>query len=162
MRRIAKAAGVLLAVVFVLSQFVRPARTNPATDPARNLLHIRPVPAHVAIRARSGLPRLSFERHALAVVQQRGACVLVRDRPRQPWAQSFQLFRLVSLRRRRRPAAARDRLPPGARTGDATVVVHVDAPPRAPQPGRRRRPLRLDRRTQVLNPVVNRRREPSS
>ena len=47
MRR-ARAAGVFVAVVFVLSQFVRPARTNPVADPARNLLQIRPMPAHVA------------------------------------------------------------------------------------------------------------------
>jgi hypothetical protein len=48
MRRIAKGAGLLLLMVFTVSQFVRPARTNPTTDPARTLFHIRPVPAHVA------------------------------------------------------------------------------------------------------------------
>lgn len=46
--RKARFAGVFVAVVFVFSQFVRPARTNPVADPARNLLHIRPIPAHVA------------------------------------------------------------------------------------------------------------------
>ena len=48
MRRIAKGAGLLLLMVFTVSQLVRPARTNPTTDPARTLFHIRPVPAHVA------------------------------------------------------------------------------------------------------------------
>jgi hypothetical protein len=48
MQRVAKAAGVFVAVGFVLSQFVRPARTNPVAGPARSLLQIRPIPAHVA------------------------------------------------------------------------------------------------------------------
>ena len=48
MRRIAKGAGLLLLMVLTVSQLVRPARTNPTTDPARTLFHIRPVPAHVA------------------------------------------------------------------------------------------------------------------
>jgi hypothetical protein len=48
MGRVARAAVILLVIVIVGSQFVRPARTNPATDPTRSLLHIRPVPTHVA------------------------------------------------------------------------------------------------------------------
>ena len=48
MRRIARGSGLLLLMVLTVSQFVRPARTNPTTDPARTLFHIRPVPAHVA------------------------------------------------------------------------------------------------------------------
>jgi hypothetical protein len=48
MRRVVRVAGVVVAVAMVVSQFIRPARTNPVTDPARTLLHIRPMPAHVA------------------------------------------------------------------------------------------------------------------
>ena len=47
-RKRAKGAGWLLLMVFIVSQFVRPARTNPATDPTRSLLHVRPIPTHVA------------------------------------------------------------------------------------------------------------------
>ena len=47
MRRIARGAGLLMLLVLTVSQFVRPSRTNPATEPAHSLLHIRPVPAHV-------------------------------------------------------------------------------------------------------------------
>jgi hypothetical protein len=47
MRRIARGTGMALGVVLVASQFVRPARTNPTTDPMRTLTQTRPVPAHV-------------------------------------------------------------------------------------------------------------------
>jgi hypothetical protein len=51
---------ILLVIVIVGSQFVRPARTNPATDPTRNLFNIRPVPAHV----KSALDRACRDCHS--------------------------------------------------------------------------------------------------
>jgi Haem-binding domain len=48
MRRIARVGGIAVAVSLLGSQFVRPARTNPPTDPDRTLAAARHVPAEVA------------------------------------------------------------------------------------------------------------------
>ena len=48
MRRALKLTVLLLALAFASIQFVRPARTNPASDPARSLGAVEPIPAPVA------------------------------------------------------------------------------------------------------------------
>ena len=48
MRRALKLTVLVLALVFAGIQFVRPARTNPASDPERALGRAEPVPAAVA------------------------------------------------------------------------------------------------------------------
>jgi hypothetical protein len=48
MRRIARVGGVGFAIVLIGAQFVRPARTNPRTEPTRALAAARPVPREVA------------------------------------------------------------------------------------------------------------------
>jgi heme-binding protein len=46
--KLVKRAGVVIGVIFLACQFVRPARTNPSSDPARSLFKMKPVPSHVA------------------------------------------------------------------------------------------------------------------
>ncbi|HSC26257.1 MAG TPA: heme-binding domain-containing protein [Vicinamibacterales bacterium] len=48
MHRLPRRVVAALAFLIVGSQFVRPAKTNPASDPARALSAMHPMPAHVA------------------------------------------------------------------------------------------------------------------
>ncbi len=84
--------------LFVIAQFIRPAKTNPAIDQSSA------VESHVTGRSesrsdsRSFVCGLSFEQDPLAVVFERRTGVVVRYRPRESRSQSFEFFRVGKLR----------------------------------------------------------------
>ena len=78
---------VALACLFVIAQFIRPAKTNPTVDPALAIeSHVQVDPKVSAI-----LRRLSFKQDTLALVYQCGAGVVVCDRPRERWSKGIEL-----------------------------------------------------------------------
>src|SRR5687768_7234897 len=63
---------------------VREARAHePADGPVADTLRADGCPNRRGSRSRPRMPRLSFERDAVALVLQRGACILAGYRPRQ-------------------------------------------------------------------------------